>query len=453
MILSGSLRAGDRLPSSRELVEELGVSRTVVVLAYEQLLAEGYATARRGSGTYVAEGASRVRTLASSGSARLTLSKFGEAAEGFDARAAAERSPRKRYDFSIGRSSTLDFPFETWRRILLRRTRTATLAEIDYGPSEGVAALRDAIAGHLRRSRSVVCEPRQVIVVSGGQQALDLVARILLERGDRVAIEDPSYRGARESFAAHGAHLVPVPVDHDGLDPALLPARARLVFVTPSHQFPSGAVLSLPRRAALLRWAKKANAAIVEDDYDGEFRYEGQLLEPVQALDSEGRVIYLGTFSRTIFPALRIGYLVVPPSLASAFSGAKWLADRHTGTLEQEALAELIQSGAYERYLRRARRRNAARRAVLLQSIREKLGAQVTVAGDRSGTHLVLWLPSGTDERRIVERAAELDVTISGIASFHLDLAGKPALLVGYARLDPNAIREGVRRLVVAIRS
>jgi GntR family transcriptional regulator/MocR family aminotransferase len=246
---------------------------------------------------------------------------------------------------------------------------------------------------------------------------------------------------------------VPVPVDHDGLDPDQLPARARLVFVTPSHQFPSGGVLSLPRRAALLKWAKRANAVVVEDDYDGEFRYEGQLLEPVQALDSEGRVIYVGTFSRTIFPALRIGYLVVPPPLVSAFSGAKWLADRHTGTLEQLALAEFIQSGSYERYLRRARRRNAARRSVLLQSIHDRLGPQIAVAGDRSGTHLVIWLPAGSNEQRIVERAAALDVTVSGIAPYHLQRAGNPALLLGYARLDPKAIREGIRRLANAITS
>ncbi len=221
----------------------------------------------------------------------------------------------------LGRSESdiETFPFETWRRILTRRARKAPVFELDYGPAAGSLALREAICSHLRRSRAVACEPADVIVVNGSQQGLDLVARVLLERGDRVAIENPSYQGTREILIAAGARLLPVPVDRDGLNPAKLPSDARICFVTPSHQFPTGAILPLARRLALLEWAKRKNAVIVEDDYDGEFRYEGQPLESLQGLDAEGRIIYVGTFSRTVFPALRVGYLIVPKSLTAAF--------------------------------------------------------------------------------------------------------------------------------------
>ncbi len=272
------------------------------------------------------------------------------------------RTRSLRYDFAYGRSDLETFPFEMWRRMLLRCARKAPVSELDYGPPGGNVALREAICAHLRRSRAVICDPSQVIVVNGSQQALDLIARVLIERGDRVAIEDPSYQGTREVLLAAGARLFPVAVDRDGLNPSKLPPSARIAFVTPSHQFPTGATLPLARRLELLEWAKRRNALVVEDDYDGEFRYEGQMLESLQGLDREGRVIYIGTFSRTVFSALRIGYLIAPRALVPAFTAAKWLCDRHTATLEQQTLAEFISSGMYERYLRRVRRRNAARR-------------------------------------------------------------------------------------------
>jgi GntR family transcriptional regulator/MocR family aminotransferase len=343
------------------------------------------------------------------------------------------------------------FPFELWRRILLRHARRASLRTLDYGPAAGSLALREAICAHLRRSRAVISDASQAIVVNGSQQALDLAARVLLERGDRVAIEDPHYQGARKVFQAAGANLHAVPVDADGLDPSKLPAHARIAFVTPSHQLPTGAILPLARRLALLAWAKRAGAVVIEDDYDGEFRYHGQPLESMQGLDTEGRVIYLGTFSRTVFPALRIGYLITPKSLAPALTGAKWLADRHTSTLEQEALAEFIATGAYERYLRRARRLNARRRDALLEAIDRYLGSRVTVTGDASGVHLVVWPRGRASEKAIIARAAARQVAVYGISGYFLRPHRHAGLILGYSRMKEPELREGVRRLAEAL--
>ena len=221
--------------------------------------------------------------------------------------------------------------------------------------------------------------------------------------------------------------------------------------MTPSHQFPTGAILSFARRRALLDWATRANAVIIEDDYDGEFRYQGQRLESLQGLDSSGRVIYLGTFSRTIFPALRLGYLVLPLSLVGAFSAAKWLCDRHTASLEQEALADLIASGLYERHLRRVRRRNDAARAALLDAVDEHLGECVTVTGDAAGAHVVLWLEGGASEERLIAAAAVRGVCIYGVSPYFADRGSRPGVLLGYARLTETQIREGIRELGAAL--
>jgi GntR family transcriptional regulator/MocR family aminotransferase len=334
-----------------------------------------------------------------------------------------------------------------WRRILLRHARKAPVRELDYGAAAGSLALREAISVHVRRSRAVICDPSQVIVVNGSQQALDLVARVLIERGDPVAIEDPQYQGTREIFRTAGARLLPVPVDRDGLNPAKLPKDARIAFVTPSHQFPTGAILPLARRLALLDWARSTDAVVVEDDYDGEFRYEGQPLESLQGLDSEGRVIYIGTFSRTVFSALRIGYLIAPKSLVPAFTSAKWLCDRHTATLEQETLAEFISTGMYERHLRRVRRRNTAHREALLDAIHKYLGDRVEVTGDGAGAHVVLWPAKRISENTIIEKAASRGVGIYGISRYFLTRPSGTGLMLGYSRMREQELREGVRRL------
>lgn len=448
-IVSGAFPSGHRLPSTRDLAEQLKISRTVVLLSYELLLAEGFVVGRGGSGTYVASGLSAGPSTKRKKSVALPLSRFGSSA----AEAAAStsvpgrRTAPLRYDF-VWRSDMETFPFEAWRRILLRQARAASIRAHDYGPAAGTLALRQSIAAHLRRSRAVVCDASEVIIVNGSQQALDLIARVLLERGDLAAVEDPQYQGTREVLHAAGAKLRPVPVDADGLNPAKLPAQgARLVFVTPSHQFPTGTILPLSRRLALLDWARRKNAVIVEDDYDGEFHYAGRPLESLQGLDPEGRIIYVGTFSRTIFPALRIGYLIAPKSLAPAFTAAKWLSDRHSATLEQQTLAEFIDSGMYERHLRRLRRRNTSRRAALLEAIHKYLGHRVQMTGDGAGVHVVLWLGHRVSENAIIEKAAARGVGVYGVSRYFLKQPPRPGLMLGYSRLKEHEIRDGIRQL------
>ena len=447
--MSGTFRVGEKLPSTRDLANQLSISRTVVLYAYDQLLAEGFAVGRSGSGTYVSGEVNLSKSPTSSDRVQLNLSHYGRAAASAWPRVEFPRRPPRllRYDFAYGRSDTELFPFETWRRILLRCARKAPVGEFDYGPSTGNAGLREAICNHLRRSRAVNCEPSQVIVVNGSQQALDLIVRVLIERGQPVVIEDPSYQGTREVLRAAGARLLPVPVDGDGLRPEKLPPGARIAFVTPSHQFPTGAVLPLGRRLELLKWAKRNHAVLVEDDYNGEFRYEGQLLESLQGLDREGRVLYIGTFSRTVFSSLRIGYLIAPRELVPAFAAAKWLCDRHTPTLEQQVLAEFISAGMYERYLRRLRRKNAARRLALLESINEFMGKSVEVTGDGAGAHVVLWPKHRVREEVLIASAASRQVNVYGVSRYFLKPPKRPGIMLGYSRLKEAEIREGIRRL------
>jgi GntR family transcriptional regulator/MocR family aminotransferase len=449
-ILSGSLRGGEKLPSTRDLAEQLGISRTVVLAAYDLLLAEGFAEGRGGSGTYVTIGVGSARTVSAGRSVPLRVSRFGRtAAAEWSMMNFALQMPRSglSYDFAYGRSDLESFPFAMWRRILLRCARTVRVAELDYGQAAGSMALRDAICVHVRRSRAVVCDASQIVIVNGSQQALDLIARVLMEPGDHVAFEDPSYQGTWEVLRAAGVDLLPIELDRDGLDPERIPEEARMVFVTPSHQFPTGVILPLARRLALLKWAKRRNAIVVEDDYDGEFRYEGQPLESLQGLDREGRVIYIGTFSRTVFSALRIGYLIAPKRLVQAFTAAKWLCDRHTATLEQATLAEFISSGMYERYLRRVRRRNSSRREALMGAIRTYLGNHVEVTGDGSGAHVVLWPKRRISEESIISKAAAHGVRVYGISAYCLAKPRRTGIMLGYSRMGEAQIREGVRRL------
>jgi len=465
-ILAGEMAPATRLPSTRALALELGVSRNVVLLAYEQLLAEGYAEGRAGSGTYVAAAlpetpriprpqrdARRVRAPGSS-----PLSRYG--------RRLAELPPvgpgavsvenRLPYDFRYGVPSADDFPGGVWRGIVARRMRAGSLGAMVYGPPEGQAPLRQALAAYLKRSRGVASEPDQIIVVNGSQQALDLTSRVLLDAGDRVVIEDPQYQGARRVFAAAGATAVAVPVDADGLDVARIRPRAtvaRLAYVTPSHQFPTGVVMSLARRLALLEWAERTGAYILEDDYDSEYRYEGRPIEAVQGLDTAGRVIYMGTFSKVLFPALRLGYLVLPPPLVAPFTAAKWLTDRHTATLEQEALAEFVGDGHFERHLRRARMRHASRRAALLDALTEHLGDRVEIMGANAGVHLVVWLsdvPARGLDRMIAAAAAE-GVGVYPVAPYYIEPPRRAGLILGYASLTESDIRTGIRRLAAVV--
>ena len=450
-ILSGELEVGERLPSSRDLADELRVSRNVVLLAYEQLEAEGYIRGRSGSGTYVSErlagrpeGTPRKRVS-------LELSRFGAsvAAGVTDLNPPQQGGSDLPYDFSYGQGNLQCFPLAMWQRVLRRHAARATRALAD-GPIAGSDALRRAICVHLRRARGVLCDPSRIVIVNGLQQAADLVVRVLLERGDHVAIEEPGHQGIRELLRFSGANLHPVPVDGDGLIPEQLPASARALFVTPSHQFPSGALLPLHRRQALLSWAARANAVVVEDDCDGEFQYKERRLQSLQGLDAEGRVIYVGTFSRAIFPTLRLGYLVLPAGLVRTFSATKWLCDCHTAALEQGALADLITSGLYERHLRRALRQSAAARATLLEAVQEHLGDRVTLTGEGAAAHIVLWLDCEVSEESVIAAAAACGVRVCGLAPY---FAGnpRPGILLGYAGLRDAEIRERIRRLGAAI--
>jgi GntR family transcriptional regulator / MocR family aminotransferase len=464
-ILGGAAAPGTRLPSTRALARDLSVSRNTVLLAYDQLLAEGYLEGRRGSGTYVARAlpdamlappAVRRRRAEPLATARPRLSGYGRRVASLGDVLVGAPGSGLPYDFRYGVPSVDDFPHARWRRLIGRRARVASPTSMGYGPTAGDPRLRAELAAYLGRARGVVSDAEQIVVVNGSQQALDLAARVLLEPDDRVVIEEPHYQGARRVFVAAGARLVPGPVDGEGLDVSRLPreaARARLVYVTPSHQFPLGAIMSLARRLALLEWARRVGAYVVEDDYDSEYRYEGRPVEAVQALDARGQVIYVGTLSKVLFPALRVGYLVLPPPLVEPVRAAKWLTDRHTPTLEQEVLADFIHEGDFERHLRRSRTRNAARRAALLDALATHLGGRAEVAGANAGVHLVVWLSGlrGRSVEPLVARAAADGVGIYPIAPYYLRAPQRHGLILGYASLDERAIREGIRRLRVAL--
>jgi len=458
-ILGGTLRPGARLPSTRMIAAETRVSRITVVIAYDQLIAEGYAEPRRGSGTYVAasltrDGAAHGRRPAST-SAPARLSVYGRRIQVSTRGHAPSWTPRQptfSYDFRYGRPAIGDFPHPLWRRLLARRARRASFRALDYGPPEGLPELRAALADYLRRSRAVACDENQIVVVSGSQQALDLVARVLVDAGDRVLLEEPHYAGARRVFDGIGARLRVLPVGREGLDVSRLSdhgKRFRAAYVTPSHQFPLGLVMSVSRRLALLDWAERIGAYVVEDDYDSEYRYVGRPIESLQGLDRTGRVLYVGTFSKVLFPALRPGYLVLPRPLVDAFRTAKALADTGCATLEQSALADFMREGHYERYLRRSRAHAGARRAALLEAVSTHLGDRVEVCGADAGLHVVLWLRGVRHDRlpSLVGRAAAAGVGVYPATPYYLHPPKRAGLLLGYASLSEAEIRRGIERL------
>jgi GntR family transcriptional regulator/MocR family aminotransferase len=470
-ILSRRLPPGARLPSTRSLAGDLGVSRNVVMLAYDQLLGEGYAEARRGSGTIVAlalneqwAGASRNTAVVPRQATKSLLGEPPLAHAGTRAVEIARRTPvrwelRGRglpYDFRFGRPAFGDFPHAVWCRLLGRRARGARRRDLDYGPPEGRLELREALADRLRRHRGIDATPERIVVVNGSQQALDLVTRVLVDPGDRVLIEEPHYLGARWVFEAGGAELVPMPVDDEGLQvPTRLSLRRapRLAYVTPSHQFPTGVVLPLARRLALLDWASRNRAFVVEDDYDSEYRYTGRPLQALAGLDTDGRVVYVGTFSKLMFPALRLGYVVLPESLVEPIVATKAIADTGSSALEQLALADFVREGHFERYLRRSRLRNAARRAALLAAIHEHFGDRAEVSGAATGLHVLVWLHGrdGGPIRSVARRAEAAGVGVYSVAPYYLRPPRRTGILLGYGPLGERQIREGVERLAAAL--
>ncbi|HVP30880.1 MAG TPA: PLP-dependent aminotransferase family protein [Myxococcota bacterium] len=468
-ILAGRLGAGTRLASTRNLARELGVSRNTVLQAFEQLVAEGYATPRAGSGTYVADAlparaeppaksSARAAAEASARAEPSHLSAYGERlTRGLPAGRVTWNLPRERVacDFRYGEPAYADLPLATWARVLGRRARRLSVKRLAYQSPGGADELRAALAGYLARARGVVCSPDQIVVTQGSQQAVDLVTRVLVDPGDRVVLEEPHYTGFSFCLTALGAELAYVRVDEQGLRVDELEALgpARLVCVTPSHQYPAGGVLSLPRRLALLEWARRHGAHVLEDDYDGEFRFEGRPLECLQSLDRHGRVIYVGTASKLLFPALRIGWLVAPPDLAPHLQAAKALCDTGTATLEQLAFADFIAEGHLERHVRRARARHAARRAALVDAVTRELGSRAEVLGVDAGLHVLLRVPelSGRDVTRLREACRERGVAVYPAAPYYARPPARAELLLGYGSLPERTIRDGVRRLREAV--
>jgi len=467
-ILSGVLPRGRRLPSSRALARDLGVSRNTVLAAYEQLAAEGYAAPRAGSGTYVAArlpdeapeprpaGAARAPAAAAPvhvrGSAWLARLRRAAPRPGLSWRLGRERLE---IDFRYGDPAYADLPITAWCRALGRRARRARIAELAYAPPGGAPELRRALAAYLARARGVACTPDEIVVTYGTQQAIDLVGRALVDPGDRVAVEEPGYGGIAVALEAAGARLVPVPVDDDGFDVARLArlAPVRLVCVTPSHQFPGGAVLPLARRLELLGYARSRRALVFEDDYDSEYRYAGRPVECLQGLDGDGRVLYAGSASKLLFPALRIGWLVVPGALADAFRLAKAACDTGSASLEQLALADFIESGELERHARRTRLRNALRRAALLEALRARLGAAAVVGGTDAGLHVVLWLPDlpASQATALRQRCRAAGVGLHPVAPYYRTPPERAGFVMGYAALSEERIREGVARLAACV--
>lgn len=451
-IHTGAYQPGDRLPSTRALAAEWGAARTTVTAAYGQLIAEGYLTTRPGARAVVAQGLGTAATPKPSlAAAPRRLSAFAQRLLALPSPAVA---PAVRVaDFRYGDLFGADFPVLAWRRALNKAILQRT-ARLRYADPQGTDNLRIALQGYLWRARGISCTPDQIVVVNGSQQGLDLCARLLLDPGDPFVIENPGYLLARHAFAAAGGVAVPVPVDGDGLRTDSLPS-ARLAYVTPSHQFPLGSVLSAARRRTLLSWAAQAGAYVIEDDYDGEYRHGIAPIPPLQAENAEA-VIYVGTVSKTLSPTLRLGYLVVPTTLRRAFSEAKRVMDRHTPLLEQDALAELMASGIYERHVRSIRRKNAERRAVLLQALADDLGPAVTVVGADTGLHVVAWINGVAADREsaILAAARAAGVGLYSVSPLYDPTEPRPAeagFILGYAGLDTEALRRGVAALAAIL--
>jgi len=456
-ILDGRLRPGQRLPSTRSLAQDLLVSRVPVVMAFEQLVAEGYVESRVGAGSFVSAalpdppaahaGRMRAPTARRPGSRRVPPSRFAVRSEPW----LDLRGP-----FRVGQPALDDFPAELWARLVARHARRLSSRQMMYGDAMGLPALREALAAHLGTVRSVTCSAEQIMIVSGSQQALALAGQALLAPGDAVWLEEPGYGGARDALRLAGARIVAVPVDHDGLDVAAGLGRgpdAKAAYVTPSHQYPLGMVMSAPRRLQLLDWARRRGAWLLEDDYDSEYRYDGQPLASLHGLDGDARVLYIGTFSKILFPALRVGYLVIPRDLVGRFRRFRDAMDIFPAPLYQAVLADLIREGHFARHLRRMRGLYAERRRALEAALVRELGAAVRVVGDHAGMHLVAMLPTDARDHDIAVRAARRGISVIPLSSCYTGRRTQPGLLLGYGSTHVAEIPDAVRRLKTVLRS
>lgn len=475
-VLTGRLLPSQRVPSTRSLAQSLGISRTTVTQSYEQLLSEGYLQAIAGSGTYVCAQlpddllcSTQVELNTKQDPLPVKLSQQGTRLT--QALFSISSEPESVISFRYGRPALKDFPVDLWRR-LLSRYCTAGSDWLDYASDfRGYFPLREAIARYVARARAVRCDPEQIIITNGTQQALDLVMRLLIDPGDAIAVEDPGYLSARRVFLSYGADLRPIPVDESGLRVEFLgngekkngDKKIRLVYVTPSHQFPTGSTLSLPRRLELLAWAQQNNVLILEDDYDSEYRYGDRPIPALQGLDRHHAVIYISTFSKVLFPSLRIGYLVVPSHLVVPFTQVKWLSDRQLPTLEQQVLAEFIADGHLERHIRKMRSRYDQRRQVLVQALKAHFGDRVRVLGEKAGLHIMVKMDIALGDEEIIRRAASDGIGLMSARPCYLNSSCNSScnpdpkaersceFIFGYSELDEPQIQAGISRLAKAL--
>lgn len=476
-VLDGRLAGGTRLPASRDLAAALSISRNSVVRAYDQLYAEGFIEGRVGDGTYVAQlpenalPPKKLSTKVSTGFSTglptglstksldlpvITSSKtiHGSALDRVGKHHLPKPPSGPPRAFRVGVPAFDLFPFEVWAKLNAAFWRKPDLQQLCYGAPEGDERLRGLIAAYLRSSRGMQCSAEQIVITSGAQQGISLCAQLLVEPGDGVAVENPGYRAAGHAFAVAGAKLHGVTVDSEGMDCAELEtfSDCRLAYVTPSHQYPTGVIMSLARRLELLAWAERTQAWIVEDDYDGEYRYSGAPLAPLAALDRQGRVLYVGTFGKIAFPALRLGYLVLPMGLVEAFSQRRAVDVRHSEVSTQAVMAEFIAAGHFQRHIRRMRRAALSRRNTLMAGWPLEIPGVGSLPGVAAGLHLTVRVDSLARERELVEQAASVDVEINGLSSYWLPDSSTPqnqraGLVLGFAAVPEVAIEAALVRL------
>lgn len=455
-ITDGQMRPGQRVPSTRGLASELSISRIPVLHAYEQLLAEGYFETFVGAGTCVA-GSIPDEALNPTTARRApqeTMQKPGT--RRISRRGAGfMRTPEQPWlkapgAFRVSQPALDHFPVGIWSKLVARHSRRPPRGTMAYGDVMGYRPLREAIAEYLGASRGVRCEPSQILVTTGSQLALQLSAQVLLDPGDRMWMEEPGYPGARQAFLTAGARLLPGPVDHEGMNVAEIIRRdrgARAVYVTPSHQYPLGTTMSATRRMLLLNWAMRSGAWIVEDDYDSEYRFGSRPIAALQGLDSDARVIYIGTFSKVMFPALRLGYMVIPKDLVPAFAAARDAADIFSSTLYQAVMTDFIREGHFSRHIRRMRMLYRERRLVLAKAIQTQMGDWLEVIGAEAGMHLAALLSPGVDDVEISCKAVQKGVCAMPLSSCYSTRPARGGLVLGYGGANVYQIHDGVRKL------